>query len=145
MKQEKKRSSLSRLLSYAGGHRALTVLGCVLSGIAAVLGLAPYFASGLWPATRWRSFPTFLPPPGHDLGVDGGLVCRCKYRVLFCRPDVHPHRSVPHSAQHSPAAMRHVVSLPLGFSAAVSPAACASSSTTTPASQRTFWPTSSRI
>ena len=43
MKQEKKRSSLSRLLSYAGGHRALTVLGCVLSGIAAVLGLAPYF------------------------------------------------------------------------------------------------------
>ena len=38
----KRRSNLSRLLAYAGGHRKLTVLGCVLSGAAAVLGLLPY-------------------------------------------------------------------------------------------------------
>ena len=38
----KKRSNLTRLLAYAGGHRKLTVLGCILSGIAAVLGLLPY-------------------------------------------------------------------------------------------------------
>ena len=38
----KKRSNLTRLLAYAGGHRTLTVLGCALSGIAAVLGLLPY-------------------------------------------------------------------------------------------------------
>lgn len=42
MKKEKKPSSLSRLLGYAGGHKKLTLLGCTLSGIAALLGLAPY-------------------------------------------------------------------------------------------------------
>lgn len=38
----KKQSNLSRLLSYAGTHRRLTVLGCALSGVAAVLGLMPF-------------------------------------------------------------------------------------------------------
>ena len=38
----KKQSSVSRLLAIAGGHRKLTVLGCILSGAAAVLGLIPY-------------------------------------------------------------------------------------------------------
>lgn len=38
----KKQSNLSKLLSYAKGHKKLTILGCTLSGVAAVLGLAPY-------------------------------------------------------------------------------------------------------
>lgn len=38
----KKSSNLSRLLGYAGGHKALTLLGCTLSGFAAILGLMPY-------------------------------------------------------------------------------------------------------
>ena len=38
----KKQSNLSRLLTYAGAHRGLTVLGCALSGFAAILGLIPF-------------------------------------------------------------------------------------------------------
>ena len=38
----KRKSNLSRLLSYAGGHKKLTILGCTLSGIAAILGLVPF-------------------------------------------------------------------------------------------------------
>lgn len=38
----KKQSNLSRLLAYASSHKKLTVLGCILSGFAALLGLVPY-------------------------------------------------------------------------------------------------------
>ena len=38
----KKQSSLSRILGYAGGHKNLTLLGCILSALSAVLGLIPY-------------------------------------------------------------------------------------------------------
>ena len=42
---EKKQSSLSRLLGYAGGHKKLTILGCTLSGVSAALSLMPYVLS----------------------------------------------------------------------------------------------------
>lgn len=38
----KKQSNLSCLLGYAEGYKRLTLLGCVLSGVAAILGLIPY-------------------------------------------------------------------------------------------------------
>ena len=38
----KKQSNVSRLLAFTGGYRKLTILGCILSGIAAILGLVPY-------------------------------------------------------------------------------------------------------
>ena len=50
MEKEKKRNNFSRLIQYAGGHRALTILGCVLSAIAAILGLAPYLC--IWLVAR---------------------------------------------------------------------------------------------
>ena len=43
-------SSLSRILAYAGGYKILTVLGCVLSAIAAILGLGPYIC--VWLVAR---------------------------------------------------------------------------------------------
>ena len=43
-------SSLSRILAYAGGYKLLTVLGCVLSAIAAILGLGPYIC--VWLVAR---------------------------------------------------------------------------------------------
>lgn len=46
----KKQSSVSRLLAYAGSYKKLTLLGCVLSAIAAVLGLVPYVC--VWLAAR---------------------------------------------------------------------------------------------
>lgn len=46
----KKQSNLSKLLSYAKGHKKLTILGCTLSGVAAVLGLVPYIC--VWLVAR---------------------------------------------------------------------------------------------
>ena len=40
--KQKKPSSLARILGYAGGHRKLTILGCILCALSAVLGLGPY-------------------------------------------------------------------------------------------------------
>ena len=39
-KPPKQRNPIARLLDFAGGHRKLTVLGCVLSGVNAVLSIA---------------------------------------------------------------------------------------------------------
>ena len=46
----KQQSALSRILSYAGGHKKLTLLGCILSALSAVLGLVPYVC--VWLAAR---------------------------------------------------------------------------------------------
>ena len=46
----KKQSSLSCILGYAGGHRTLTLLGCILSALSAVLGLIPFVC--VWLAAR---------------------------------------------------------------------------------------------
>ena len=46
----KKQSSLSRILGYAGGHKNLTLLGCILSALSAVLGLIPYVC--VWAAAK---------------------------------------------------------------------------------------------
>ena len=45
--KQKKPNSLARILSYAGGHKNLTILGCILSALSAVLGLAPYLMSSV--------------------------------------------------------------------------------------------------
>ena len=46
----KKQSRLARILGYAGGHKNLTLLGCILSALSAVLGLIPYVC--VWLAAR---------------------------------------------------------------------------------------------
>lgn len=43
MKKQKKRSNLSRLLDYAGGHRYLTYASWVLAAVSALLALVPYW------------------------------------------------------------------------------------------------------
>lgn len=48
--KEKKKSSLSQLMTYAGGHKKLTILGCTLSGVSAVLAMAPYIC--IWFVAR---------------------------------------------------------------------------------------------
>lgn len=49
-KKEKKQSDLSVLLSYAGDYQKLTWLGLFLSGIAMILGMAPYIC--IWLMVR---------------------------------------------------------------------------------------------
>lgn len=48
--KEKKQNSIAKLLVLAGGHKKLTVLGCLLSGISAVLSMVPYIC--IWFAAR---------------------------------------------------------------------------------------------
>ena len=48
--KEKKQSDLAVLLGYAGSYRGLTYLGLVLSGIAMILGMAPYIC--IWLVAR---------------------------------------------------------------------------------------------
>ena len=57
--KEKKKNSISWLLSYAGGHKKLTILGCTLSGVSAVLSMAPYIC--IWFVARgvFDALPNF--------------------------------------------------------------------------------------
>lgn len=48
--KEKKRNSVAVLLDYAGGHRRLTITGCILSGVSAVLATVPYIC--IWYVIR---------------------------------------------------------------------------------------------
>lgn len=47
---EKKQGDLSVLLGYAGSYKALTIVGCVLSAIAMLMGMAPYVC--IWLVAR---------------------------------------------------------------------------------------------
>lgn len=46
----KKKGSISSLLNYAGGYKKLTILGCILSGISAILSIMPYVC--IWLVAR---------------------------------------------------------------------------------------------
>lgn len=49
-KTKKQKSTISQLLDYAGGYRTLTILGCILSGLAMLMGMAPYVC--IWLVVR---------------------------------------------------------------------------------------------
>ena len=63
---QKSPGNLTRLLAYAGGHKKLTVLGCALSGVSALISIAPYIF--IWYIVRGalRAMP--------DFSATGGLV-----------------------------------------------------------------------
>ena len=95
--KQKKPSSLTRILGYAGGHKNLTILGCILSALSAVLGLAPYLC--VWLVAR-SVLSTW---PGLDGAGNLGLWARwqCGTAVgsillYFAAPHVHPYRGLPH-------------------------------------------------
>ena len=104
--KQKKPSSLERILNYAGGHKSLTILGCILSALSAVLGLAPVsvrLAGGQKRAVRLaRSGRSRGSEP---LGLDGGVDCRWQHPAVLRRTHVHTHRGLPHRPEHP--ARRH--------------------------------------
>ena len=57
MMTKNKESSLSRILRYAGNYKRLTILGCVLSAVSALLGLVPYVCVWLVARTALGAFP----------------------------------------------------------------------------------------
>ena len=62
--KQKKKGNISQLLDYAGGHKKLTVLGCVLSGVSAILSMAPYIL--IWFVARgvFSAMPDFSSSQG---------------------------------------------------------------------------------
>ncbi|MCC2253625.1 ABC transporter ATP-binding protein/permease [Ruminococcus sp. CLA-AA-H200] len=113
---QKKQSSLSRILSYAGGHKNLTLLGCILSALSAVLGLVPYVC--VWLAARnvLEAWP----------GLDGGsglahwgwtavwtaIGSIALYFAALMSTHIAAFRTA-RNIRHT--AMAHVQKLPLGF------------------------------
>ena len=112
----KKQSSLSRILSYAGGHKNLTLLGCILSTLSAILGLIPYVC--VWLAAR-KVLETW---PG--LGGTSGLArwgwtavwTAIGSIALYFAALMSTHIAAFRTARNiRRTAMAHVLKLPLGF------------------------------
>lgn len=116
MEKEKKRNNFSRLIQYAGGHRALTILGCVLSAIAAILGLAPYLCIWLVARDTLAVFPDLT--AATNLARWGWLAVwfsvaniAVYFAALMCT-HIAAFRTARNMRRHATA---HVVTLPLGF------------------------------
>ena len=116
MKQNKQ-SSLSRLLTYAGGHKRLTVTGCVLSGVAAALSLVPYVC--IWLVVR----DIFAGESGGAADLSGlgrwgwMAVAFAAASILFYFAALMcTHLAAFRTARNMrQAAVDHIVDLPLGF------------------------------
>lgn len=114
--EQKKQSSLSRILGYAGGHRNLTLLGCILSALSAVLGLLPYVC--VWLAARsvldtWPNLGT-----AEDLGSLGWMAVWFAVAsiALYFAALMSTHVAAFRTARNiRRTAMTHVLKLPLGF------------------------------
>ena len=114
--KDRKQGSLSRIFRYAGGHRKLTLLGCLLSALSAVLGLVPYLCVWLVARTVLESWPDLSGVTG--LGRLGWMAVwfavgsiALYFAALMCT-----HISAFRTARNiRRAAMAHVLTLPLGF------------------------------
>ena len=114
--KQKKPSSLARILGYAGGHKNLTILGCILSALSAVLGLAPYLC--VWLVTRsvLSTWPG-LNGAG-NLGLWGWMAVWTAVGsiLLYFAALMSTHIAAFRTARNiRRAAMTHVLKLPLGF------------------------------
>lgn len=114
--KSKKQSSLSRILDYAGGHKRLTLLGCLLSAVSAVLGLVPYVCVWLVARTVLEGWPSLEGASGIEpLGWMAVLFAvgsiATYFAALMCT-----HIAAFRTARNiRRAAMAHVLRLPLGF------------------------------
>lgn len=110
--RERKPSSISILLNYAGGHRALTLTGCCLSGVAAVLSILPYIC--VWLVIK----EVFGTPVADNLSKYGwmavafaALSILVYFSALMCT-----HLAAFRTARNMrQAAIAHLVTLPMGF------------------------------
>ena len=114
--KQKKPSSLARILGYAGGHKNLTILGCILSALSAVLGLAPYLCVWLVARSILAAWPS-LDGAG-DLGRFGWMAVWFAIGsiLLYFAALMSTHIAAFRTARNiRRAAMTHVLKLPLGF------------------------------
>ena len=112
----KQQSALSRILSYAGGHKKLTLLGCILSALSAVLGLVPYVC--VWLAAR--NVLELWPGLSGVSGLAGwgwtAVWTAIGSIVLYFAALMSTHIAAFRTARNiRRSAMAHVLKLPLGF------------------------------
>ena len=113
---QKKQSSLSRILSYAGGHKNLTLLGCILSALSAVLGLIPYVC--VWLAARnvLESWPGLEGTSGLARWGWTAVWTAIGSIALYFAALMSTHIAAFRTARNiRRTAMAHVLNLPLGF------------------------------
>ncbi len=114
--KQKKQSSLARILNYAGGHRNLTLLGCILSALSAVLGLIPYVC--VWLAARdvLETWPALTGVSGSArwgwTAVWTAVISIALYFAALMSTHIAAFRTARNIRR---AAMAHVLKLPLGF------------------------------
>ena len=114
--KQKKQSSLARILGYAGGHRNLTLLGCILSALSAVLGLIPYVC--VWLAARdvLETWPALTGVSGTSrwgwTAVWTAVISIALYFAALMSTHIAAFRTARNIRR---AAMAHVLKLPLGF------------------------------
>ena len=114
--KQKKQSSLARILGYAGGHRNLTLLGCILSALSAVLGLIPYVC--VWLAARdvLETWPALTGVSGSARWGWTAVWTAVISIVLYFAALMSTHIAAFRTARNiRRAAMAHVLKLPLGF------------------------------
>ena len=114
--KQKKQSSLARILNYAGGHRNLTLLGCILSALSAVLGLIPYVC--VWLAARdvLETWPALTGVSGSARWGWTAVWTAVISIALYFAALMSTHFAAFRTARNiRRAAMAHVLKLPLGF------------------------------
>lgn len=114
--KNKKQNSLQRILQYSGGYRILTVLGCLLSALSAVLGLIPYVCVWLAARTVLSGWPDLSDASGLEhwgwtaVWFAVGSIA-FYFSALMCT-----HIAAFRTARNiRKAVMSHVLTLPLGF------------------------------
>lgn len=103
------------LLEYAGNYRSLSVIGCILAGISAVLAVIPFIC--IWFAVR-DVFSNLSDLSQIEVGKWGGLAVALSigsmavyFIGLMCT-----HIAAFHTAKNlRSAALHHLISLPLGY------------------------------
>ena len=115
MKQSK-RGSLSRILDYTGSYKVLTIFGCVLSGIAAVLGLVPYVCVWLVAREVLVVFPDVRAASGLEKWGWIAVAFAVANILFYFAALMCTHIAAFHTARNiRMAATTHVLKLPMGF------------------------------
>lgn len=114
--KNKKKNSVAVLLNYAGNFKYLTMTGCILSGIAAVLGLMPYIFVWLVAKDVLDAYPNFA--GAENLMKWGWLAVffAVANLVVYFSALMMTHVSAFRLARNMrKSIMKHVIGLPLGF------------------------------
>ena len=114
--KQKKQSSLSRILGYAGGHKKLTLLGCILSALSAILGLIPYVCVWIAAKNVLETWPDFAGTSGLARWGVLAVWTAIGSIVLYFAALMSTHIAAFRTARNiRRMAMAHVLRLPLGF------------------------------